>query len=495
MNKYIKLLIVLCLAIISCSEEENLLEDNSDDPNTIYASEAPYFFKANSDCNVNLSSLQNLINQASLDGKKLVIDKDDYCINGTLLIPSNIEIDFSGATIKRQTGTTQVFDMIKNNDSVNSNITLNNLIIDGMATMDNLDKINDDERFSGLKLDNCENIRLEDITVTGTVNAENGAPTPAAGIFILNSNNITCNRINGIKNTGTAIIFSNSEQVLVKESITHGNIGTGLAATKTNNSEFLNLNSYNNNDPYVNSEGTPRNYSNITINGLYNKVLNVETWGSDASGLNIGHNGNPSNYNTIDNIHSYNNDLEGITITDSKHILMSNIHLENNKRRNLLIHDSSTNIQINNALIYGTPDFGGNAPIGIYIKSGGRHSINNATIYDNYHGIYIENTSSPISIGSEVFIYNNGSAESTTNSGIKIVNSQLVSINNPKIFCDQLDENKKQNYGIAIYNSQNLFIRAKIWGNATKNYFTNGCDDLDDNPSNDCNYNIDVELY
>jgi len=490
MRKYLKLLSLTFLFLFSCAEEENLPEENLNDSNTIYASQAPYFFKASANCSQNLSELQNLISEAASLNKRLVIEKDTYCINGTLYIPSNIEIDFSGSSIERQTGTKQVFDIIVNKDDENSNITLRNLVIDGNARRDSLDKINYSERFSGLKLDNCNNVKLEDIAVTGTVNAENNDPIPAAGIFVLNSSNITCNRINGYENEGTAIIFADSEQVSVNESTTYNNVGTGLAASLTNHSEFINLNSYNNNDPYVNSENKPRNYSNITINGTNNKVINVETWGSDASGLNIGHKNRKSDYCIIDNIHSYNNDLEGITISDSSHLLLSNVHLENNKRTNLRIHEASTNVQINNALIYGTPDFDGTSPIGILIKSGGRHSINNATIYNNYHGIYIDSTYAPISIGSEVFISNNGVAGSDKNSGIKIVNSQLVSINNPKIICDQLEGNKKQNYGISIHNSQNLFIRAKIWGNATKDFFIQDCDNIDT-----CNAGIDVEIY
>lgn len=480
MKHKILLLVVFISFTMSCEVQQFSITDESinDDNSVIYASEAPYYLTASTDCSQNRIDIQTVIDEASTSNKKLIIAKGTYCIDNTLFIPSDLEIDFSNATIERITGdTTVIFDLITNTDSVNGNtgITLKNLIINGNSIADGLHNRYWQERFSGLKLDNCTDVNLENITVKETVNAEWYQEPPAAGIFVLHSENITCNQIGGFDNFGTAISFWDSNQVFVNGSVTHDNIGSGLAASYTNNSEFINLTSYNNSNPIEDF-----NFSNITINGLKNKVLNVETWGSDATGLNIGHapndnnqwQGSPSDYTIIDNVHSYDNALDGITISYSKYILVSNIHLAHNKRHNLMIHDNSTHVQINNALIYGDPEFeGGITPFGIYINSGGRHGINNTTIFNNYHGIYIDSVTSPVSIGSEVFIYNNGSSASQSSSGIKIVDSQNVSINNPKIFCDQPVGSKRQNYGIYVSRSNNLFIRAQVWDNKTEQYY------------------------
>ncbi|MCK5831359.1 MAG: hypothetical protein KAH20_13775 [Methylococcales bacterium] len=480
MNKKIKLknifLITIVTFMISCDYTEDQESPNNNDF-VIYASEAPYNLTASLNCSENRANIQAVIDKASASNKKLIIGKGTYCIDGTLFIPSNLEIDFSNATIERVTGDkTIIFDLITNNDPVNGNtgITLRNLIINGNSIADGLENKYGQQRFSGLKLDNCSDIKLDHITVKETVNAEYyAAQSPAAGIFVLHSKNITCTQIDGFDNFGTAIIFWDSDKVSVDGSITHNNKGSGLGAAFTHNSQFMNLTSYDNFNPKVNL-----NYSNITINGLNNKVLNVDTWGSDATGLNLGHSpnstspeGNPSDYAVIDNVVSHDNALEGITITYSKHISVTNIKLYNNKRHNLMIHDGSSHVIINNAEIYSDPEFaGGINPFGIYIYSGGEHTIDNAKIYNNYHGIYIQDITSPVSIGSEVYIYNNGSSASSSSSGIKIVGSQNILLNNPKIYCDQPDGSKRQNYGVFVANSDHLFIRAKIWGNSTKQY-------------------------
>jgi hypothetical protein len=472
MKKEIYCLLIALIFLVGHGCDDETISNVNQGPNAesgiIYASLEPYFLTAGPDCTQNRIAIQNVINDAESLNKRLIIDKGVYCVDSTLTIPSEIEIDFSNATIQRESGTTVVFDIIKNGNISNrdSLITLKNLLLDGQYKLDNLINSNDAHRFSGLKLENSKDVILHNIAVTETVNGEHLQNTPAAGIFVIDSEKVTCSQLNAYDNEGTGIIIWNSEQISVDGSITERNKGSGLAATHTHNSEFINLNSFDNKD----TTATHRRYSNVTINGKYNKVNNVETSGADGSGLNIGHVGNPSDYAIIDNVHSYENELDGITITDSDNLLISNIHLEGNQRHNLQIHDGSTHVQVNNALIYGYPDFNGGTPFGIYINSGGRHGINNATIYNNYHGIYVHNVTSPVSIGSEVFIYNNGSSTSTTGSGIRLIDSQNVSINGPKIFCDQPVGNKTQKYGIFVSGSDNLYIRADVWDNDTDDY-------------------------
>ena len=99
------------------------------------------------------SAIDAIDGMAEIDKLKLEFPKGIYIISGTLTIPSNIEIDFGNATIKRKPGS-YVFDMITNDDKVNGNqdLAIKNLIIDGNKDIDNLKSSNVGDRFSGLKL-------------------------------------------------------------------------------------------------------------------------------------------------------------------------------------------------------------------------------------------------------------------------------------------------------------------------------------------------------
>ncbi len=486
---YFILNFVLLLLLISCSKEEIIVYEEPANANVIYASKAPYFLKANSDCSINRSEIQNLIDIAANEKKRLVIDKDTYCIDGTLYIPSNLEIDFSGSTIERITtlGSPEcnsafsviIFDMIRNKDITgNTNIVLKNLIIDGNYPDENLSMHNDCNRFSGLKLTNSSNVTIENVDVIETVNGEQKQVTPAGGIFIDHSENVYCKNVNGYNNFGTAIIINYSNNITIDGSRTENNFATGVGSSNSNYCDYLNLKSFNNGLEYYRQEALETTdlskfvYSNISVNGKYCKVNNITSSGASGSGLNIGHKDtNPSDYTIVDNVHSYENILEGITITGSKHILLSNVHLEKNARHNLLIHDGSSKVQINNAIIHGHYNrnnlISGNN--GIRIESGGGHSIDNSLIYDNYkQGIGVYNVAGGVSIGSETYIYNNGRdvLDSRKFSGLYLYKSQNCYINGTKIYSDQQPNAKTQDYGAYITGGGNhRFIYTDVWGN------------------------------
>ena len=300
-------------------------------------------------------------------GKKLIFDKKTYVISKTIKIPSNIEIDFSNSIIKRKAGTS-AFDMIVNSDNLkgNHNIVIKNLIIDGNKDIDNFIAMNVNNRFSGLKLENVKNSKLENITVKGTVNGENQgdvtSKVPAAGIYFLKSKNIQCQEINGYNNDRTAI-FINQSKVKINHSTTYNNLGSGISGTHANDSEYYNIVSYNN------------GYSNVSINGLRSKVSNVKTFGSKFSGLNVGHEGVPSDNSTISNVESFKNSYEGLTIAGSKSVYANNIIVYDNVRTNIWVFRNS-NASILQNIVSKNPISG----IGIRYDSGTKHILRNVEL-------------------------------------------------------------------------------------------------------------------
>lgn len=458
--KYLKFYLALITVILfqfNCSESlsiESELGITKKNKSTYLVVTKNQIFPS-SDCSVNRVNIQNLIDNGTPD-TIITINPGTYCIDGSLTLPSNININFSNSTIERETGTNVVFDMIVNDDFIsgNVNITMEKLIIDGNYQEDNLTNVNDSHRFSGLRLVNSSDILLKDILVKDTVNGENLQNTPAAGIFVQSGNDIDCFRINGEDNFGTAIIFENSDSILVDGSLTSNNIGSGLACTFTDNSEFRHLESTNNG----NFSNTSQNYSNISINGNNNIVQHVKTSGADASGLNIGHSGNSSNNNIITKVLSFNNSFEGITISDSDNVELSGFILFDNNRNNMLIHLNSSNALIDNGEIYNNSN--SILTNGILIKSGEGHYINNVEIYNNKNGIYFQNhlsnSNNPTTIGNNVEIYNNGLLSQGFNSGILIQSSQGIEIpigSFPKIYCNQPNGLKQQDYGVFIMNT------------------------------------------
>ena len=453
----------------------------------IHAWESPFNLTDSDTPSDVVTKLQQAINSASANNERLIVQKGFYTINDQITFPTDIDIDFSGAEFKRESGTSNgdIFDMFTNDDHFNGNTNINirNLTIDGNKDIDNLTPIDPTHRFSGLKLSKVSDSRLENITVNNTTNGEHRdgvqAENPASGVFFTNNCvNINCYQLDAFNNDFTGITIYKSEKIRIFGSITSNNGGSGIGSKDSDFCEFYNIISFDNG--FTTFLATP-NFSNISVNGENCKVNNVTTYNSTGSGLNIGHEDSESksDFTIVDNVESYENELEGISIMYSKHLLISNINLHNNKRNNLRIFESSSKVQINNAIIWGYYNkngevSGGN---GIEILSGGGHNINNVVIYDNFtNGIKVKNVTGGVSIGSEVFIYNNGRKDEFSapngdpnhkSSGILLYNSNLCFINGPKIFSDEASGQKSQDYGIHIDGgNQHNIIYPEIWGNA-----------------------------
>ena len=327
-------------------------------------------------------------------------------------------------------------------------LKLKNLIIDGNKDIDNLTPVTPAHRFSGLRLDKVKDFYLENITVTGTVNAENKSSDgfPASGIFFVNCEGEAHN-INGYNNDRTAIFLWNSN-VQIYGGVTHDNKGSGISSDNSDYSGYFNLVSYNN------------EYSNISINGLYSKASNILTYNSKYSGLNVGHNGYPSDFSQINNIISYNNAYEGYTIGGSKFVQSNNIETFGNTRHNIRIFDGSSNCKLLNINSHKSGD-----GFGVFFETGIGHMIDNASVNSNAEmGIYCqENTG--VNIGNNVECNNNGQK---TKTGSGIVLNKVLNANIGTVTCCDTQTEQTQESGIWCASSRNVIInQPKLKGNKT----------------------------
>ena len=385
----------------------------------------------------------------SSSGFKIKFPRGILEITQPIYVCEGAEIDWNYVCIKRKQGATP-FDMIKssNPNTGSSNLIMKNLIIDGNKDADNLSPTTPTHRFSGLRLDKVKDFYLENITVTGTVNAENKSSDgfPASGIFFVNCEGEAHN-INGYNNDRTAIFLWNSN-VQIYGGVTHDNKGSGISSDNSDYSGYFNLVSYNN------------EYSNISINGLYSKASNILTYNSKYSGLNVGHNGYPSDFSQINNIISYNNAYEGYTIGGSKFVQSNNIETFGNTRHNIRIFDGSSNCKLLNINSHKSGD-----GFGVFFETGIGHMIDNASVNSNAEmGIYCqENTG--VNIGNNVECNNNGQK---TKTGSGIVLNKVLNANIGTVTCCDTQTEQTQESGIWCASSRNVIInQPKLKGNKT----------------------------
>ena len=396
------LLWIFLLVIVAGCKKEKVENTEQEKPQTdllkIYAWEPPYNITEDDAPSVVVSQLQSAINYAASQKKQLILEKGTYTINAQITIPSNSDIDFCGSEFVRQSSTTNIFTMFRNNDYTNGNdsIKISNLIINGNRVVDNLNADSATHRFSGLLLYKVSNSKLYRITVTQTINGEVQGSQVASGILFTNGcDNIDCYELNAYNNDRTGILIYQSSSVRIYGSLTYNNVGSGISSGFAPKCEYNNIVSHDN------------GYSNISVNGSQSKVNGVVTYNSGYSGLNIGHPAqttpvsvsvDSSDYTIVDNVESYHNFYEGITISSSDHVILSNLNIYNNKRNNIKIYESSSGIQIQNADIHGYySNSVNNGGQGIFIDGGSGHNLDNINSYDNYgNGIFITGTIGPV---------------------------------------------------------------------------------------------------
>lgn len=396
------------------------------------------------------NGIQAAIDTAQAQHKKLVFSPRVYTVNRTVLLPSDVDIDFNYATIKRQSGK-YVFDLLKNADPVNGNsgIKLANLYIDGNKDADGLVAPNPKHRFSGLALYKVRDSRLENITVTGTVNAED-----RAGIYFENSKNVDAYQINGYKNDRTAILLNRSK-VRIFGSKTYDNWGSGISSLFAHESEYYDIVSYNN------------GYSNISINGKRSKASNILTYGSSMSGLNIGHSGDPADGTKVTNVRSFNNTFEGLTVADSSNVDASALEIYDNKRNNIRIFAEAKSSRISKVI---SRDSAGGQ--GILYESGTGHILENAEVYRNANsGIYVDRNVS-LSIGGKTKSYNNGQIFSVNSAGIVLNQAVNAKISGLETYDNQ--RVKTQESGLWIASGSGHVIKVNNHDNKKYNQRTTG---------------------
>jgi hypothetical protein len=455
----------------------------------INAWEAPFNLHASDSPSDVVSKLQNAIQYATTNNKELIIEKGTYTINGQITFPSGTYVDFSGSEFKRESGTGagDIFTMFTNADHINGNnsITIKNLVINGNRVVDGLSSAFFSQRFSGLHLSAVSNSKLYKITVTETVNEE----VTAGGIFFTdNCYNIDAYELTAYNNDRTGIIIEGCSNIRIYGSLTFNNMGSGISTGSALRCEYHNIVSYHNGfypehtwgeiDP---PNGSQYRYSNVSINGLYSKINGVLTYDCTGSGLVIGHMtpGHSGDYSIVDNVESFGCELDGITVSNSKHVLMSNLHVYDNLRNNVQIYENSSAVQILNANIHGYNSVNGVARggQGIIIVGGSNYNLNNINTYDNmFQGIFISGADG-VSIGSEVNAYNNGrvndylplSSQDIWTAGIEAQNASRIYINGSKAFSNQTS-NITQNYGIILSNINTAkVIYAQCYGNGIQN--------------------------
>lgn len=362
---------------------------------------------------------------ASIGGKLIFPSGNTFLITSSLIIPSDVNIDFNGSTIKRKAGS-GTFNMLINSDTTigNTNIKLYNLLIDGNKDADGL--VPGANNFGGLVFYKVTNSELKNITVTNTVNNED-----VAGIYFKDCSEINAYNINGYSNDKTAILIWTSSRIKIFGSYTHDNLGSGVSSYNSPECEYHFIKTHNN------------GYSNLSVNGLRCKVSNVLSYNAGNSGVNVGHINQPTDDTEINNVISYNNTYEGLTISNSSNVQINNLTVYGNARNNIRISEGATNCKFTNMVSKNSA--GGQ---GMLIESGIGHTIDNAEFFLNaVSGIYIS-TGVEVSIGCNVKCYNNGQITSANSAGIL-----LNSANNCKIIgaeCYDNQSTKTQETGLWI---------------------------------------------
>ena len=95
------------------------------------------------------AALQAAMNFAASSGLELIApEKDTFLIGSGLSIPSGLQANFKGSTIKRKSGS--VFNMLANTSG--TGIKLQNLVVDGNKAADGRVATNVGDRFGGIVL-------------------------------------------------------------------------------------------------------------------------------------------------------------------------------------------------------------------------------------------------------------------------------------------------------------------------------------------------------
>lgn len=358
--------------------------------------------------------LQAAINSSSSQNKKLIINNKDgvIYISNTIFLPSNSNIDFNNCTIRRDIKY-GIYDMILNKDRIhgNSNITVQNLRIDGNKHADNRKAEVKSDRFIGLGLFKCNHVELINIDVHGTVNAEIQEEGTRAGIYFEKCRDVIGTNIDGHDNDRTAILIKDSA-VTINGSVTYNNYGSGISSYNADYSQYYNIVTHDN------------GYSQLSVNGKGSKVAHVVAY-NGAKGfanLNIGHNSeaNDSSNTVINDVKINGGNGWGITVAGSNNVTITDASVIGNNNYDIYVMDNVNNLSLNNIVVSNSKS------TGIYFKSGTGHVLNNANIFNNgSYGVEVDRQAS-VTIGPNVSIYNNGKHSINTAYDLVVIGSAYL---------------------------------------------------------------------
>ncbi len=397
------------------------------------------------------TAIQAAITYVASLGKWLVWDKRTYLIGTALTIPSGALIDWGGATVKRKAGSINggaATQMMKATSI--SGLKMKNLIIDGNKDANSLVAGTSAHRFGGLVLDTVTSSRLENIAVTGTVNAED-----TAGIYLTACTDVDLINCDGYSNDRSAIYFTGCDRITIRGSLTYSNLGSGVTSSDSDDCGYYDLISHDN------------DYSCVSISGLRCKGDNIHVYNGQSAyaGLNIGHDAasNRGDYSIITNVHAHDCAGWGITVVGSAGVQLRGIDVYNNATQGVYVFSNSTKCIIDGATVRSTTT--GN---GIYINSGTGHKISNAEVFSNAtSGINI-GTSVAVDIDSSVRCYNNGAVTSANSAGI-ILNAATNCRVEAECFDDQGTPTQESGLWLAG-GSGHRIVNAYIHDNKTNNY-------------------------
>jgi parallel beta-helix repeat protein len=315
-----------------------------------------------------------------------------------------------------------------------------NIIIEGLTVDGQMDSYASATRHGGIVLNNCTNAIIRDCIVTRTNNNE-----LTAGIYLEYCWDSIIEDCYLYDNDRTAVIVRYGARNKILHCTAHDNVGSGFATTEAPDCEVADCTAYSN------------GYSNITINGLRNRVANNVSYLSTSVGIVLGHDGvsggdpgHPADDSICIGNQSYNNSEDGILSVNSQHVTISNNIVYGNNRHNIYLRANTyspartANCVITGNNLYGTGTSGSQ---GCLIEYGKFHVINNNSFYNHrYSGLYIESDSGSGTVNGNIFFDNGQSG--TSGSGLILAQSWGYIVTNNQFVDSQAVPT--QGYGIQV---------------------------------------------
>ncbi len=419
--------------------------------------------------------LNEALQYASEKQRHLVLEHGIYYIDSTIVIPSGSFVDFDGSEFIR---TDRVFDMFANQHPIggDSNIVLRNLVINGNAWEDGLRAAIDSHRFSGLIFTKVTNSFIQNVTVENTINGENRKPPQksAAGMFFTSGcSDITCSNVNAYNNDRSGIFIYHSDSIRILGSESYGNAGSGITSVNAANCMYYNIVSHHN------------AYSNVSINGHHSYVENVATSFSKYTGLNVGHSGfnTRSDSSVVIDVEAFGNHYEGVTITNSKDVIIERLDLYGNARNNMRVEKGCDGSSIQHVRMHGfLPDSSGEWKLstngfGLRIKGGGNYYLDHIRSYENWlSGIGLFDLTGELNyLGPDIECYNNGmtnvwGSKNRFTSAIHIRDCENVWVDRCKAYSNKESGKITQKFGLILMDTKNVHVtELKSEGNGTQN--------------------------